>query len=63
MGIIVSIVTNNWVFNPTKRLFSFFNEFFGVALLTFGFLTFSEFVLDSSWFTKLVSVWMVYGFL
>ena len=52
MGIIVSIVTNNWDFNPTKRLFNFINRSFGVALLTFGFLTFSEGVEMECW-TKL----------
>ena len=40
MSIIVGIVTNNWDFDPTERLFNFFNESFDVALFTFGFLSF-----------------------
>ena len=38
---IVGIITNSWVFNPTKRLFNFFNEHFGVASWAFGILMFS----------------------
>ena len=33
--------TNSWIFNPTKRLFNFFNEHFGVASWAFGILMFS----------------------